>query len=202
MSHSRALFLVEWFVLQGRLELIEPTAEEVRVNAGALAGYYNEPSNRALLTNTRDFTAGDVVDHFADMRARNDRPFLLRLDGSLVGDCDLRHIEPHAAEYAVMVGPRASQARGLGTRFSLMALVIAFERLGLERVYASVRPENSGSLRMFEKVGYVFDPSPPARRYAEESDDVCVSIAASTFRRIHGDTMARVRVETRPHSEG
>jgi RimJ/RimL family protein N-acetyltransferase len=197
MTLARELLVAVWTLGERRLELVEPTEEEVRIHSKALAGHYNEPTNRALMTNTHEFAEGDVVDHFAEMRARGDRAFLLLVDGSLVGDCDLRHIEVRTAEYAVMIGPRASQGRGLGTRFSVMVLVLAFERLGLDRVYASVRPENTGSLRMFEKAGYAFDASPAARRYAEDPDDVCVSMTAEAFRRAHDDGIAHVHVEVR-----
>jgi RimJ/RimL family protein N-acetyltransferase len=190
-------FLLAWITDVGRIELVEPTEKEVRVHAQALADFYNEPSNRALLTNTHDFTADDVADQFAEMRAHGGRPFLLKVEGEVVGDCDLRNIEGRVAEYAIMVGPRASQAKGLGTRFSVMTLALAFERLGLDHVYASVRPDNAGSLRMLEKVGYVLDASAAARRYAEELDDVCVSIDAATFRRAHGNAIARIRIEIR-----
>jgi RimJ/RimL family protein N-acetyltransferase len=189
--------LVEWITEVGRLEIVEPTEEEVRMHAQALADFYNEPSNRALLTNTHDFTADDVVDQFAEMRAQGGRTFLLKVEGEVVGDCDFRNVEGRAAEYAIMVGPRASQAKGLGTRFSVMVHALAFERLGLDHVYASVRPDNAGSLRMLEKVGYVRDASPAARRYAEEPDDVCVGIDAATFRRAHADAIARVRSDMR-----
>jgi RimJ/RimL family protein N-acetyltransferase len=190
-------FLVEWITDVGRLELVEPTEKEVHEHAPALADFYNEPSNRALLTNTQEFTAVDVVEQFAEMRAHGGRPFLLKVEGGVVGDCDFRNVEGRAAEYAIMIGPRGSQAKGLGTRFSVMLLALAFERLGLDHVYASVRPNNVGSLRMLEKAGYVLDTSPAARRYAEEPDDVCVSIDAATFRRAHGDMSARVRIEIR-----
>jgi RimJ/RimL family protein N-acetyltransferase len=197
-NRSRELFLVEWAVKDTRLTLVEPTGEEVRAHAAALADYYNHAANRALLSNTHDFTEGDVVRQFAAMREVRGRPFLLMVGGALIGDCDLRNVQGHTAEYAVMVGPRAWQARGYGTRFSLMVLALAFERLGLDRVYASVLAENAGSLRMLAKVGYVLDASPAARRYAEKPDDVCVSIAAAAFRRAHSEAMARIRIEVRP----
>jgi RimJ/RimL family protein N-acetyltransferase len=197
MRRSHELFLVEQIVDDLRLTVLEPTDGEVRVHAQSLADYYNEPTNRALLTNTQDFSAEDVVDQFAEMRADGGRPFLLMVDGALVGDSDLRRVEGRAAEYAVMVGPRASQAKGLGTRFSLMVLALAFERLGLDEIYASVRPENAGSLRMLEKVGYVVDASPAARRFAEASDDVCLSITAAALARLHREEMSRIRIELR-----
>jgi RimJ/RimL family protein N-acetyltransferase len=181
-SSPGELFIVEWATCGALLRIVEPKAlEEVRVHASALAEYYNEPTNRALMTNAHHFLAEDVVERFAEMRAEGGRPFLLFEDDIFMGDGDLRHIERHEAEFAIMVGARARQAKGRGTLFSIMVLALAFGRLGLQRVYASVRPENAGSLRMFEKVGYALDTSVEARRYAEADDDVCLSIDACAF---------------------
>jgi RimJ/RimL family protein N-acetyltransferase len=187
------LYAVDW----DELSLFEPTMGEVRAVAAELALHYNEPVNRALMTSEEDSSAEDVIAQFAAMRAAGDRPFLLSISGVVVGDADLRNIERDRAEYAVMVGPRKDQARGLGTRFSSMALVLAFGPLALRRVYASVRPENKGSLRMFEKVGYVVDRSADARRYAEEPDDVCLSIGLEDLRRAQPEALARSRTSVR-----
>jgi RimJ/RimL family protein N-acetyltransferase len=187
-----ARYAVEW----GGLKLFEPTMDQVRAVAAELAGHYNEPVNRAFLTNETDFSAEDVVQLYGEMRASEGRPFLLATEGAVVGDADLRHVEQRRAEYAILVGPRARQGRGLGTRFSSMALVLAFGPLGLRRVYASVRPENTGSLRMFDKVGYVVDTSSDARRYAELPDDVCVSIGLEEFRRAQPEALARATMTT------
>jgi hypothetical protein len=50
---------------------------------------------------------------------------------------------------------------------------------------------------MLEKVGYVVDASPAARRYAEASDDLCLSITATTLGRMHREEIARIRIEPR-----
>jgi RimJ/RimL family protein N-acetyltransferase len=190
MTTPRERFMVEWSTGGLVLCLVEPTTDEVRPHAAALARDYNEPQNRALMTNEHDFTAEDVVEQFAAMQEEGGRPFLLLDHDRLVGDCDLRRIEDTSAEFAIMVGPRATQAKGFGTRFSIMLLALAFDRLGLRTIYASVRPENVGSLRMFDKLGYRVDATPEARRYAEEEDDVCLSIDAPTFRARHGELLA------------
>ncbi len=194
----RRRYVVEWAPSPADgLRLIEPTLRELRAVAGTLADYYNEPTNRALMTNEIEHSPGDVVEQYEEMWMEGDRPFLLYQGDALVGDGDLRGIEARRAEYAVLVGPRKTQAKGLGTRFSIMALALAFGPLQLEHVYASVRPENAGSLRMFEKVGYVVDASPEARRYAEADDDVCLSIGAPGFRRAHAAALAEIRVSAR-----
>jgi RimJ/RimL family protein N-acetyltransferase len=190
-------YSAEWPAPDARLRLTEPTMAEVRAAAPALADYYNEPTNRALMTNDIDHSADDVIEQFEEMWEDGDRPFLLYVDDVLVGDGDLRNIEGGHAEYAVLVGPRSSQAKGLGTRFSIMTLALSFGPLALCRVYASVRPENAGSLRMFGKVGYAIDTSPEARRYAEEDDDVCLSIGAEAFRGKHAQALAQIRIGPR-----
>jgi RimJ/RimL family protein N-acetyltransferase len=191
MTATRERFAVEWSTGGLSLRLVEPTRGEVQRHAAALARDYNEPQNRALMTNEHDFTAGDVVEQFATMQEEGGRPFLLFDEERLMGDCDLRRIEGTSAEFAIMVGPRATQAKGFGTRFSIMLMALAFDRLGLGTIYASVRPENVGSLRMFDKLGYRIDTTPEARRFAEEEDDVCLSIDAKAFAATHGERLAR-----------
>jgi RimJ/RimL family protein N-acetyltransferase len=195
MSAER--LVVEWRVGDARLRLVEPTTEEVRAHAATLAECYNEPRNRALLTNEHEFAPEDVVEQFDEMRRDGGRPFLLFSDDAMMGDCDLRHVEGSTAEFAIMVGAREHQARGLGTRFATMLHALAFGRLGMKRVYATVRPENAGSRRMLEKVGYVLDESPEARRFADAEDDVCVSVDAASFARAQGSAIAAVQVRLR-----
>ncbi len=199
MSAGRRL-VVEWPAPEakgGALRLVEPTPAEVRAHAAALAGFYNDPHNSALMTNEHEFSPEDVEEHFDALVAEGGRTFLLFAGETLMGDCDLRHIAGGAAEYAVMVGARATQAKGFGTRFTLMALAVAFGELGLARVYAAVRPENAGSLRMFEKLGFARDESAEASAFKEEADDVCLSLGADAFRMAHAREVAAMRTAER-----
>jgi RimJ/RimL family protein N-acetyltransferase len=183
----------------GPLSLIEPTDEEVRTYAARLAADYNEPVNRALMTNETEMSEADVVEMFGEMRAEGGRPFLLFDDEALVGDCDFREVDSAggSAEFAIMIGPRGSQGRGLGTRFGIIAHAVAFGPLGLRRVYAAIRPENAGSLRMFEKLGYARDDGAEARRYAEASDDVCMSIDEALLCARHAEALAQIALAPR-----
>jgi RimJ/RimL family protein N-acetyltransferase len=180
------------------LSLFEPTPDEVRAHAARLAADYNEPTNRALMTNETDMSPEDVVTMFEEMWAEGGHPFLLLDGAALVGDCDFRELDGAGnAEFAVMIGPRGAQGRGLGTRFGIMAHAVAFGPLGLRRVYAAIRPENAGSLRMFEKLGYARDESDAARRYAEAPDDVCLSIDYASLRARHEGALAEIAVRQR-----
>ena len=190
-------FVIEWQQPDGLFRAAEPTQDELRAAAPLLSSWYNEPVTKALLTNEHDLAADEVEAHFDGMWAAGDRPLLLWHDGALIGDCDLRHLEADRAEFAILVGARTLQAKGLGTRFTAMVLALAFGPLGLRRVYASVIPANRGSLRMFEKLGFVIDESAEARRYAEAADDVCLSLEAENFRAAQPDLFTQVRIEVR-----
>jgi ribosomal-protein-alanine N-acetyltransferase len=134
-------------------ELVALTPGDVTPYAAALAAAYNDPKNSALLGNTQAMSVADVIEHYATLPY----PFVLLADGELAGDADLRGVAGGAAEFAFLIAAPSAQGKGLGTRFATMIHAAAFRTLGLERVYASVIPDNTASLRVFEKLGYVPD---------------------------------------------
>ena len=67
---------------------------------------------------------------------------MLYVDGQLVGDADLRHIETDRAEFAIMIGARDTQGQGLGTLLSVLIHAFAFETLKLSAVYLTIVPHN------------------------------------------------------------
>jgi RimJ/RimL family protein N-acetyltransferase len=180
-----------------RLRALEPTRPEVAKAAPRLARFYNEPHNREMLAHDEALSARDVVAHYGALGKEGGRPFLLEVDGRLVGDADLRNLNRHRAEVAILVGDRSMQGRGLGTRFGVMLHAFAFGTLKLRRTYASIIPANTGSLRLFEKLGYRPDESRLARRFADEPTDVTLSLDPARFRDLHGGADARVRVKRR-----
>ena len=97
-----------------------------------------------------------------------------------------------------MIGGRASQGRGLGTRFALMLHAFGYDVLGLERIYISVIPANAASRRLFEKLGYQPDDSPEARALIDEETDLTMSLARSAFDRARVADQAAIRTFERP----
>jgi RimJ/RimL family protein N-acetyltransferase len=174
------------------------TRAQVAAVAPTLAGFYNEPHNRAMLAHAADLHARDVVAHYRRLAGDGARAFLLELDGRLVGDADLRHIDRGRAEIAILVGDRSVQGRGLGTRFGVMVHAFAFRALGLRRVYASIIPSNAASLRLFGKLGYERDDSPEARRTMDAPDDVTLSLARERFEGLHGALAVAAAIAPRP----
>jgi RimJ/RimL family protein N-acetyltransferase len=190
---SAALFDVEYPDAQARLRAFEPTPDEVCAAAAQLSNYYNDQHNRAMLTHEDDMSVDEVVAHYTESRERGDRLFLLEQDGGLVGDADFRHFDADSAEYAIMIGARNLQGRGLGRKFTTMLHAWAFRGLGLARVYVTILPANRPSLRLFEQLGYGPDNGPRARSLIDEESDVTLSVERPAFERQHGAMMDAVR---------
>jgi len=154
--------------------------------AAALAAGYNDPRNALLMGHTAPIEPVEVLQLYADAARDGARSFLLFEAGGLVGDADLRNLRDGAAEFAFMIASPASQGKGLGTRFAIMVHTVGFQMIQLAQIYASVMPTNTASRRVFEKLGYVVDDSPAARAFADEPEDVVLSIDRATFDRING----------------
>jgi RimJ/RimL family protein N-acetyltransferase len=193
-----ARFAIELASGGERLRASEPTRAQVAASAPRLAAFYNDPHNRAMLSHAADLSAAEVVAHYRRLAGDGARAFLLELDGRLVGDADIRNIDRGRGEVAILVGDRAVQGRGLGTRFGVMVHAFAFRALGLKSLYASIIPANAASLRLFEKLGYDRDDSPSARRTADAPDDVTLSLAAERFEGLHGALAAAATIAPRP----
>jgi RimJ/RimL family protein N-acetyltransferase len=185
---------------QGWLHAFEPTLPEVLTAAPLLAAFYNDRHNAAMMTNTEEASAADVVERFHEMRAAGERPFLLEQDGQLMGDADLRNVRGAEAEFAILVGPRVQQSRGLGTRFAAMLHAAALRVMGFERIYATVIPQNIASRRVLEKLGYQVDPSPRAASFADAEDDIALSVDRIQFERAQADLLAQVVITARTPS--
>jgi RimJ/RimL family protein N-acetyltransferase len=181
-----------WQTPSGRLVVREPARSEVLAAAPRLAGFYNDPHNRAMLDHGHELDAAEVVEHYDALWAEGGVPLWLEHDGVLVGDADLRHVRDGAAESAILVGDREVQGRGLGTRFNLLVHALAFRALGLARVYATIIPKNQASQRIFAKLGYELDTSPAARAYVDAADDVTLSLTRERFEALHGPALAEI----------
>ena len=188
---------LEWATPAGALIALEPGPGEVEPVAARLAAAYNDPRNAPLLGHTAALSEADVIEHYRALANGGGRSFLLYRDGELAGDGDLRGVGGGAAEFAFLIADPAAQGKGLGTRFAIMIHALAFGPLALERVYASVIPANTGSRRVFEKLGYAVDDGDAARAYADDDGDLVLSIDRAGFARAHGTAAAEVRIRPR-----
>ena len=186
-----------WREDEPALRIGEPSADEVKAVASRLAAFYNEPHNKRLLANTVDLTPEDVAAFHAQVRAAGGRTLLLWRGDQLMGDADFRHVDLRAgtAEFAILIGERAAQGQGLGTRFATLAHALAFAALPLARLYVSIVAGNVGSLRLFEKLGYRPDDSPAARACADDPTDVTLSVTPAVFRAARAQDLAAISLD-------
>jgi RimJ/RimL family protein N-acetyltransferase len=201
------LTTLEWRQGDELLVATEPTRREVEAAAARLAGYYNDPHNSRMMAHEGEMSPAEVVAYYEDLRGEGGRPFLLeRAAGAgarvLMGDADLRNIDGGTGEFAIMIGARDVQGRGLGTRFALMVHAFAFQRLGLERVYVSIIEANAASRRLFEKLGYLADDGPAAREFADDDTDLTLSIERAAFEAARARELAEIRVHERAVDQG
>jgi RimJ/RimL family protein N-acetyltransferase len=79
---------------------------------------------------------------------------VLRSSAELVGDCGF-HVpegEPRQAEVGIALSPEY-QSRGYATEALRALLEYLFVRLGTHRVYGSVDPRNTRSIRLLQRIG-------------------------------------------------
>jgi RimJ/RimL family protein N-acetyltransferase len=189
--------IVEWPCADGLLRAYEPTPLEAAAAAPLLAPCYNNTYNRSMMAHAGEMSVEEVAAHFLRIADEGGRPFLLEREGVLMGDADLRHIEADQAEFAILIGERAAQGKGLGQRFATMIHVLAYEGLGLERVYVTIIPANRPSQRLFQKLGYEPDDSPAARSYIDEEEDLTFSLRRARFRELHATPLSEIRFTER-----
>jgi RimJ/RimL family protein N-acetyltransferase len=163
----------------GALRAIEPTRAELARYAPLLAEGYNHPANAPLMGHTQIITPAEVVESYLLSIADGMRAFLFFDGDAFCGDGDLRNFRAKTAEFAFMIAAPNAQGKGFGTRFATMVHTFGFQTL--ERIYASVVPANTASLRVFEKLGYTIDETPEGRAYAEEPGDITLSLPRAAF---------------------
>jgi RimJ/RimL family protein N-acetyltransferase len=186
-------YAIEW----DELTALEPTPAEIAQHAAALSAGYNEPRNAELMAHTALISPEEVIETYADGASAGTRAFLLLARGELAGDADLRGVRDTTAEFAFMIAMPSAQGKGLGTRFALMVHAFGFCELSLATIHASVVPHNTASRRVFEKLGYIVDDSAAAREYADEPDDVTLTLARATFETTHAKALAQIRIRVR-----
>ena len=183
--------VAEW--QSDRLRAFEPTREEIARLSPTLADFYNDDYNRSMMANTVAMTPAEVIEHFEGLRHQGGRPFLLERDGVLLGDADLRHLTAQTAEFAILIGQRPEQGKGIGTRFAILLHALAFRGLGLERIFVSIIPANQPSRRLFAKIGYSADDSPAARAFADDPTGITLSLGRVTFETAHAAALDEIR---------
>ena len=108
-----------------------------------------------------------------------------RASGNLVGCVYLRDIDQDSrrGELHVFIGDPACRGRGLGEAACRAMIRHAFNDLGLQRIQLKVLPENSGAIRLYERLGFVREDLEPGAVIKDgvPRDLLSMSIVASSF---------------------
>lgn len=82
------------------------------------------------------------------------QPAIRAADGAFLGTMyfTISSLDDRTAEIGWILAPHA-QGHGYGTEAARLLLGLAFEELGLHRVYAELDPRNTASVRMCERLG-------------------------------------------------
>jgi RimJ/RimL family protein N-acetyltransferase len=184
---------LEWTFTHGKLLAIRPTISQIACHAPALAAFFNDRHNRAMMGNTVDMSPAEVEEHYTNLLAEGSVPFFLFLDGELVGDADFRHLHHRQAEFTIAIGPRSAQGKGLGRAFAILVHAFAFAHLPLDRVMVAILPHNLPSLRLFQGLGYVTDTSSAARAFAESENEITLSLGRADFANQHAAAWSQLQ---------
>lgn len=122
----------------------------------------NDPELLSHLGSNFLFIAEAVDDewykHYLSQRDRAIRLAIVETGSDrYIGNASLTSIHPinRSAEYSMMIGPRECRNKGYGVTITRSVLSHAFNDRGLNRVYCSVISDNTASIRMVEKSGFV-----------------------------------------------
>ena len=100
------------------------------------------------------------VDALFDKREEeeNSMAFAVVLDGAVIGEIGLRHIDAgkKECELSIHLQNDAVKNKGYGTQAERLAIRYAFDRLGMERILADSVVKNTRSQHVLEKLGFAY----------------------------------------------
>lgn len=103
----------------------------------------------------RQITLEGMIRHMLKSARRGEcLPFVIEIDGQFVGQVNVSNVVRGSAQFA-SIGywiDREHAGRGITTRAVAMAIDHCFTGAGLHRIEIAIRPENTASLRIVEKL--------------------------------------------------
>ena len=100
-----------------------------------------------------------AVDRYFDTRQEPSRiMFAIMLDGSPIGELQLKQIDPvkHECTLSIHMQNDNAKGHGYGTQAEKQAIAFAFEKLGMKAVNADTVIKNVRSQHVLENVGFKF----------------------------------------------
>lgn len=117
--------------------------QDTRVSRWMGDGPSPEAEDRALFWRVFDVYAEDRFDVWG-----------VRLQGELVGHAELKRTDTVDGFELIYALTPSIWGQGLGTELAETIVAYGFDTLGLDELYATVHPENRGSLAVLRKIGF------------------------------------------------
>ncbi|MBA2633521.1 MAG: GNAT family N-acetyltransferase [Chloroflexi bacterium] len=105
------------------------------------------------------YSRADLVDWLERHRRRDDEVLwciAARLDDRCIGQVGLYRVDPRVrkAEFAILIGDRSLQGRGIGKAVTRAVVDYGFCELNLHRVSLQVLVTNERAIRLYEGLGF------------------------------------------------
>ena len=120
--------------------------------------WFNDPDVNKTLLVEETFELDKSIEWFE--RTRDDttrRDFVIEtVEGKPIGIMALVYIDDvhKTAECFCVIGEKAYWGGGIGTEAHLLLADWAFKNLGLHKIWAHIRPENTAIIKVVERIGF------------------------------------------------
>lgn len=128
-------------------------------DAPLLKQYLNDPAIARTLSMWRPMTLAGETEFIQNAAASPTQVVLgimLRTDGRLIGVAGLHAIDwrDRNAIFGIFIGDESRWGKGYGSEATRLMASLAFERMGLNRLWLQVYADNAAGIRAYEKCGY------------------------------------------------
>jgi ribosomal-protein-serine acetyltransferase len=144
--------IVEQDLVLKQLEInqAEKLFELTEQNRAYLSQWLPWPEHTQSTSDSREF----IETMIAKRTSGEEYGYGIELEGKLVGHISLMHLkDDHDAEIGYWLAASAS-GKGVTTKAAAYLSRFGFETLGLERIVIRANPDNIGSNKVAEKIGY------------------------------------------------
>jgi len=90
----------------------------------------------------------------AMLNSKKDSHYLIQYDSKVVGNVSLTHKSKNTFEIHIVIGEKDYWGKGVGTVSINKVLNIAFKKLGYNKAYIEIRPENKRAIELYEFCGF------------------------------------------------
>lgn len=136
---------------------------ELKDAPGMLEWMHDPDIQKCFRFNTEKKTLDDVTKfiqaaEITPMDGKDIHLAIVNEKDEYLGTISLKEFDAVAmnAEYAISLR-KCAQGKGVGTEATKEILKFAFNKFGLEKVYLNVLADNKAAIRMYERIGFIYE---------------------------------------------